>query len=145
MKKAWKKVAFVFLPFIIGILLGISLVISNSDGGWSGKFLTPLGLNPEVSAAKVPSIKPVMGFLPYWNLDTAEINYHLIDWLIYFSVGLDGNGNVIKSDGKNIDMGWYRLQGDRLEEIWDRAKKNEVKVALAITVFPVPKTGMPKG
>jgi spore germination protein YaaH len=136
MKNIWEKFAYFVFPLIIGMLLGIAVVIFyiNKDD-FQAKFLSPLGFDPIIGASKVPSEKPILGFLPYWNLDSAEISYHLIDWLIYFSVSLDGNGNIVKNEGKNIDMGWNRLQSKALEEIMEKAKKSEVKTAIAITVF----------
>ena len=39
-----------------------------------------------------------MGFLPYWEVSDAVLDYELLSTIAYFSVGSDKNGNLLKLD-----------------------------------------------
>jgi hypothetical protein len=39
--------------------------------------------------------RQVMGFLPYWEVNDAVLDYNLLSTIAYFSVGADENGNPL--------------------------------------------------
>lgn len=131
-----KKIFYFIWPLILGIFVGISIIyIYSNKSKISSKFLSPLGINPEILASHIPSDKPLIGFLPYWNINTAQIPYHLLDWLAYFSVTLDYDGSLQKSIDNQLDMGWYLLGSDNAAEIFEQARKKGVKLMLTVTCF----------
>ncbi len=133
------------LKFLIFIVIPI-LFVSSFVGTYllyyfdiipaSNYFLSPFIGNPRIISSKIPSNKPIYAFLPYWNIDKADIQYHLIDYLIYFGVSLDYKGNIIKFDeDRNSEMGWYKLNSPQINKIRNISKKSDVKFGIAITVF----------
>jgi spore germination protein YaaH len=133
----WSNYLFFASTFTLGVLMGIGvlIVLGKNVPSFNQKFLSPLGTNPDILATKIPSKKPVYGFLPYWTLGTAQIQYHLIDHLIYFGIALEPDGRIKTNDGDNIDIGWYRLSGDQVRKVFEQAKEFDVKVGVAVTAF----------
>ena len=128
---------FYCLTFLFGVILGFIILIGygyfNRDFGHT--FLTPLGLNPQILANKVPSKKPLVGFLPYWTVFEADIHYHLLDYLIYFGVTLQPDGSIKTQDDHNLEIGYYRLSSGQMGTIFERAKKQDVKIGIAMIAF----------
>ncbi|PIP52877.1 hypothetical protein COX08_04055 [Candidatus Beckwithbacteria bacterium CG23_combo_of_CG06-09_8_20_14_all_34_8] len=132
MYKIDKKFA---IPLVLGIFLGfISLYLFNIFIK-KDNFLSPLGNNPQILAAKVPSKKPIIGFLPYWNLNTASIPLHLIDYLAYFSVTFNPDGTIKKMDEGNLEIGWYKLGSDEMKQLFELADKQDVGRMITFTAF----------
>ena len=123
-------------PLLLGFVIGvITIVFKNQQSFFSHSILSPLGLTPEILSVRVPSKKPVIGFLPYWTMRDAHIPYHLLDYLAYFGVGLQADGEIKKRDEQNVEMGWYNLQGKRAAEILETAKKKGVGTMIVVTAF----------
>lgn len=123
------------ISFALGIILGILIILIITNFTIGKNFLTPLISSPETLSTKVPSKKPIMAYLPYWNINSAQINYHLIDSLIYFDVGLNYDGSIKKMEGHNMDMGWYYLSQGLVDNIFTNCDKTDVKKIISITAF----------
>ncbi|NMC36526.1 hypothetical protein GYA49_05785 [Candidatus Beckwithbacteria bacterium] len=132
----FKKILRFLWPFAIGIIIGIVAIwFYINKFNVQTSFLSPLGLDPQVSATKIPSQKPVIGFLPYWNLKTAQIPYYLLDYIAYFSITLDYDGSIQTFTDQGVDVGWYKLESSELAQIFDEAHKQDVKTMLVFTCF----------
>ncbi len=80
--------------------------------------------------------KEVFGFLPYWEVNSAYLDYELLSTIAYFSVGADKNGNLLKknSDGSTT-TGWGGWTSSRLTSIINAAHSKGTRVVLTISVF----------
>jgi spore germination protein YaaH len=131
-----KKLLSLIWPLFLGVLIGlVAMLFYSQKYPEKIKFLSPLGSSTTDPIIKVPSKKPVIGFLPYWTIRTAQIQYHLLDYLAYFSVELNADGSIKKLDKQNANMGWHHLNGDRVSDILKTAKKNGVKTMIVIAAF----------
>lgn len=76
----------------------------------------------------------VIGFLPYWNITNEfEIDFDVIDQLIYFNLMVDINGDIIKH-GDDIG-GWLTYNSPKLETLIKKAKEKNKKTLLCIASF----------
>jgi len=123
------------VPLLLGIFLGFISLYLIEGALRKDIFLNPLSNNPQILAAKVPSKKPIIGFLPYWNINTATIPFHLLDYLAYFSVSFNPDGSIQKYDDGNLEIGWYKLGSEEIEQLFALADKQEVGRMLVFTAF----------
>lgn len=86
------------------------------------------GQNTQVSE------KRVYGFLPYWTMNSATISATVTD-VAYFSVGLDGNGNILEKTNGEVEQGWRRLQQERFTEWAAERQAAGQKLHITVTVF----------
>lgn len=65
--------------------------------------------------------REVFGFLPYWNLNKAEIPNEVTD-LAYFAVVFDGNGELVtRLEDNTAEIGYHRLQQtDFSDWLWEQ-------------------------
>jgi spore germination protein YaaH/flagellar hook assembly protein FlgD len=99
-----------------------------------------------ISATTASSIVPsnsglrreVFGFLPYWELNDSSLvlNYGTLSTIAYFSVGVDGAGNLIRtnSDG-SVSTGWGGWTSAALTNVINAAHQQGVRVVLSLTLF----------
>jgi spore germination protein YaaH len=80
--------------------------------------------------------RQVFGFLPYWEVNDAVLNYDVLSTIAYFSVGADRNGNLLKknSDG-SATTGWAGWTSSRLTTIINAAHAKGTRVVLTLSVF----------
>jgi spore germination protein YaaH len=72
----------------------------------------------------------VLGFAPYWTLDTwREWRMQDLSAIAYFGVTLDGNGNTIADDT------WSTWQGQQLTDMVNAAHAHHVKVFVTVKCF----------
>ncbi|HET6745719.1 MAG TPA: glycosyl hydrolase family 18 protein [Candidatus Limnocylindria bacterium] len=119
-----------------------SVVLSESgEPEMAGAAVEPTGtVAAQVATAGLPNglRKEVFGFLPYWLLtDTAlaELNYHLLSTIAYFSVGTNKDGYLVKGTSTNPSTGWAGWTSSRMTQVIDRAHSNGVKVVLTVTMM----------
>jgi spore germination protein YaaH len=80
--------------------------------------------------------RQVMGFLPYWELSAAKLDYELLSTIAYFSVGADRNGNLLKTNSNGTPTtGWAGWTSSRLTSIVNSAHAKGTRVVLTISVF----------
>jgi spore germination protein YaaH len=78
--------------------------------------------------------KTVMGFLPYWTLDTYD-NFHMqnLSIIAYFSVACNGDGSLVRSGTR-----WDAWNSGTFRNMVHKAHRNDVKVVLVIQNFHGP-------
>ena len=80
--------------------------------------------------------RQVMGFLPYWEVSDAVLDYELLSTIAYFSVGSDKNGNLLKTDPDGTPTtGWGGWTSSRMTSIINAAHTKGTRVVLTISVF----------
>jgi spore germination protein YaaH len=80
--------------------------------------------------------RQVMGFLPYWEVNDAVLDYELLSTIAYFSVGADKNGNLKKLDPDGTPTtGWGGWTSSRMTSIINGAHQKGTRVVLTISVF----------
>ncbi|MFL5725957.1 MAG: glycosyl hydrolase family 18 protein [Chloroflexota bacterium] len=80
--------------------------------------------------------RQVMGFLPYWEVNDAVLDYNLLSTIAYFSVGSDKNGNLLKLDPDGTPTtGWGGWTSSRMTSIINGAHQKGTRVVLTISVF----------
>lgn len=91
---------------------------------------------PALPAGKAtPQTKEVFGFLPYWFLDKARVDYSgFISTLNYFSLSIDRDGTILKSTNPiELEPGYYALTSGKVDPFLASAKSKNIK--LSLTVF----------
>jgi spore germination protein YaaH len=80
--------------------------------------------------------KEVFGFLPYWEVNSAFLDYELLSTIAYFSVGADRNGNLLRTntDG-SLTTGWGGWTSSRMTSIINAAHSKGTRVVLTLSVF----------
>ena len=80
--------------------------------------------------------RQVMGFLPYWEVSDAVLDYELLSTIAYFSVGSDKYGNLLKTDPDGTPTtGWGGWTSSRMTSIINSAHTKGTRVVLTISVF----------
>lgn len=107
---------------IAGVLVGLL----------GGYFLTSKTLFP------LPLLGPraeVLGFLPYWLSNKAQIDYSkYINELSFFSLQIDDDGHIKKlNTPQEEEPGWVALYTGRMDPFFQNARKHHIN--LSLTVF----------
>ncbi len=119
-----------------GVLLLVYFFLFTD--AWKRTLATPLSkvgyiqLRDNVLTSDQP--KRVMGFLPYWTMADASPSASVTD-LAYFSVTLDGRGQLVERTNGEVDMGFHRLQGPLFDAWLDSAEQYDQKMHITITVL----------
>ena len=80
--------------------------------------------------------RQVMGFLPYWEVSDAVLDYEVLSTIAYFSVGSDKYGNLLKLDPDGSPTtGWGGWTSSRMTSIINAAHTKGTRVVLTISVF----------
>jgi hypothetical protein len=80
--------------------------------------------------------RQVMGFLPYWEVNDAVLDYNLLSTIAYFSVGADKNGNLLKLDSDGTPTtGWGGWTSSKMTSIINGAHSKGTRVVLTISVM----------
>ncbi len=78
--------------------------------------------------------KVVYGFLPYWNIKTANMNKALTH-IGYFSLTLNKDGTIQTKDGKTIEQGWRVYQSDNFENVLTNTQAQGQNMEIVITMM----------
>jgi spore germination protein YaaH/flagellar hook assembly protein FlgD len=100
-------------------------------------FTTPLLASPPTTAPGGLR-REVFGFLPYWELGASStvLNYGLLTTVAYFSVGVDGNGNLLRQNPDGTPTtGWAGWTSSALTAVINAAHSAGVRVVLTVTAF----------
>lgn len=118
-----KKLAVIISGLIIGLFLGFLVIINFIVPNKTYSVINPL-------APK----KIVIGFLPYWLLNTAKSDYsNYVTTLAYFGLRVDQNGNIQKLlSPSQEEPGWYDLHSGKLDQFFSDALKNNVSLSLMV-------------
>ena len=118
-----KNFAIIILGVLLGIFLGVLVIINFLVLKNNSSIINPL--SPK---------KIVIGFLPYWLLNTAKSDYSkYITTLSYFGLRVDQNGNIQKLlNPQQEEPGWYALRSGKLDQFFNNALKNNVSLSLMV-------------
>lgn len=123
-----KKIYIILFGIILGFCLGVYLLFYTSLFSFGAKNSQAILINP------LSPKKTVIGFLPYWLLNKAATDYSKqITTLTYFSLRVDGNGNIQKLlNEQQEEPGWYALKSGKLDPFFDSALKNRQTLSLTV-------------
>jgi len=118
-----KKLAIIISGLALGIIFGFLIIVNFIVPNKTSSLINPL-------APK----KIVIGFLPYWLLNTAKSDYsNYVTTLAYFGLRVDQNGNIQKLLNPTRDEpGWYALSSGKLDQFFEDAIKNNVSLSLMV-------------
>lgn len=118
-----KNLLIIICGILFGLLLGILIIINFLSPKDTSSLINPL-------APK----KVVIGFLPYWFLNTANSDYSkYITTLSYFGLRVDQNGNIQKLlNPQQEESGWNALRSGKLDNFFNNALKNNVSLSLMV-------------
>lgn len=119
-----KKIVVIFLGTFLGIGAGLLL-------------LSKLAVKENISPTPIVNFKQkreVLGFLPYWFLDSARNDYSTyITTLAYFSLTIDKDGTIMRSTSPaELEPGYYALTGGKLDPFLENAKAKQIKLSLVV-------------
>jgi spore germination protein YaaH len=83
-------------------------------------------------------LREVFGFLPYWELsdNSTALRYDRLSTIAYFGVGVDGGGNLIKTDSDGTSStGWSGWASARLTNVINAAHQHGTRVVLTLQAF----------
>jgi spore germination protein YaaH len=122
---------------------GATLGLASMDGSP----ITPLSLAPAETAqstmaatASLPNgmRKEVFGFLPYWMLDAASLQwmqYQLTTTIGYFGVAARSDGTLATSSGGSPTPGWSGWNSSAMTNVTNAAHARGVRVVLTVTMM----------
>lgn len=129
--------------FFLGLLFTlVALVVALGILWWRWLLYRPDLLSPLSALTYIQSIgrpistekKSVYGFLPYWTMNDASISSTLTD-IAYFSVGLDGAGNLLEQTDGEYEQGLRRLQQEAFTDWAQQRQQDGQKMHITITLF----------
>lgn len=129
--------------FFIALIFSIvAVLVAGGIIWWRWLLYKPDLLSPLSALTYIQSIgrhddvqeKTVYGFLPYWTMNEATISSTLTD-IAYFSVGLDGNGNLLEQTNGEYEQGLRRMQQDTFSDWALERQKAGQKIHITITLF----------
>ncbi len=132
LKKAVRIFIAVLILSVVGVAGMYAIVIINQSR-------TPL-IEPSVFGEKQTypgekkTKKVVYGFLPYWNIKTANIN-PAVTTVSYFSLTLNKDGTIQTRDGGTLEQGWRVYQSDSFENVLENVQAQGQKMELTITMM----------
>ncbi|HXA29158.1 MAG TPA: glycosyl hydrolase family 18 protein [Candidatus Angelobacter sp.] len=91
---------------------------------------TPTPAPPPPPPPPPPPARQVLGFAPYWTLDTwPQWRLQDLSSIAYFGVTIDGNGNTV------TDEAWPTWPGQQLSDMVNAAHRAGVKVLVTVRNF----------
>jgi spore germination protein len=105
----------------VGILVGVII-------GYFLIFRTPVR-----TILKIP-VNQSMGFLPYWLLDKAKVNYfQYLNGIYYFGLTIGDNGKLVEfANPQEKEPGWYALESGKVDPFLKIAKENHQTLSLVV-------------
>lgn len=137
-----KGISLGFLFLLLGILNSFwfgnvenktKFLFNDKQAAEEFKALGQLAEEPKQQASEQrkssEKVYEVFGFAPYWTFDKLDnVNFETLTTLAYFSITVDGNGNLDKGD-----QGYIAFKSDKATEIFQKAHKFGTRVVLTLT------------
>lgn len=77
--------------------------------------------------------KEIIGFLPFWLVKEAKIDFTKITTLVYFGISLDKNGKIVRlMDDSTEEPGWTKFNSDELSTIITTSNEKNIHTELAV-------------
>lgn len=111
----------------------ISFAKENSIDPIPENYSAPLSQNTSLTNAR----KQVIGFLPSWSIAAgAHVYPEYMDQIIYFGLGMDEKGNLMKYDDQNQPVvEWNYLNSSYFKDLQTQAKETNTKISVSIKQF----------
>ncbi|MGD0862239.1 MAG: glycosyl hydrolase family 18 protein [Candidatus Limnocylindrales bacterium] len=91
---------------------------------------------PQAAPAANVLRREVLGFLPYWeSVAGPTLNYDILSTVAYFGVGVDGHGNLQKSDSSGTTIGWAGWTSSWMTNVINAAHAHGTRVVLTVEEF----------
>ncbi len=118
-----KNLTIIVSGILLGVLFGVLFIFN---------FLIPKNSSSTINPLAPKKI--VIGFLPYWLLDTETSDYSkYITTLSYFGLRVDQNGNIQKLlNPTQEEPGWNALRSGKLDPFFNKALQNNVSLSLMV-------------
>ena len=126
-----------------GSVAAPATVAPIADGGLSVQTASPLIVAEAAFAGPAGPLPnqlthEVLGFLPYWKLDTttrAALRMDLLSTIAYFSIGVQSNGYVARGPSATPTVGWSGWTSSAMTEVINAAHQRGVRVVPTITMM----------
>ncbi|HET6379524.1 MAG TPA: cell wall-binding repeat-containing protein [candidate division Zixibacteria bacterium] len=82
--------------------------------------------------------REVLGYLPYWELSSADIDalrYDLLSTIAYFGVSARGDGTLARTSGGVPTAGWQGWTSSAMTTVINRAHQRGARVVLTVTMM----------
>jgi len=82
--------------------------------------------------------REVLGFLPYWKLDSttrAALRMDLLSTIAYFSIGVQSNGYLARGPVTTPTVGWKNWTSSAMTDVINKAHARGVRVVPTITMM----------
>jgi len=114
------------LIVIIGLIIG-------AIGGYVWWY-APFSSSLPRAIIRTQASSHVIGFLPYWLIDTAQDDYSpYITTLTYFGLTLGPDGSVLTNTSpQEREPGWYALSSGKANPYLRSSRKNGIKLSLLV-------------
>lgn len=110
-------------------------VVATVDAGW----VTQGSDEPRQLAAPVDDgglHREVFGFLPYWELGSARLDWQKLSTIAYFGVGADGKGNLqTRNTDGSATVGWSGWTSAQMTSVINDAHASGARVVLTVQSF----------
>lgn len=137
LKKRYPLLLVLGMALFITIGGSLFLILTNHKvNKINYRYREPTPLTPARSLI-VRARKEVIGFLPSWMVARGSI-IHIdeLSQIIYFGLGVNGNGEIIKYGLDNNPVAeWQYLRSDYMKNIINEAKAKDIKVLITIKNF----------
>jgi spore germination protein YaaH/putative cell wall-binding protein len=125
-----------------GGVAGGSTFETLADAGAVTQAVEPLAVTAGATgpAGALPNglRREVLGFLPYWKLDTAtraSLRLDLLSTVAYFSIGVQANGSLARGTSSVPTVGWGGWTSPAMTELINSAHARGVRVVPTITMM----------
>ena len=82
--------------------------------------------------------REVLGFLPYWKLDSASVaalRFDLLSTIAYFSIGVEADGSLSRGPADHPTSGWSGWTSPAMTQVMNAAHAQGVRVVPTITLM----------
>jgi len=114
--KTKRNIIAVFLSFIIvfGLVLGYFWTVYPTTTPFKSFYYFLFG----ITHPHQKMTKQVTGFLPYWRLeDIKYLHFDLLSEIIYFSLSVNDDGEIIKVVGNETNPGWFQWNSSIIKDL----------------------------
>ncbi len=124
-----RKILIILLGITAGLLIGYWIIFYTS------LFPFRIQSSPNVLLSPLSPKKQVIGFLPYWLLDNASLDYSkYISTLTYFGLRIDSDGTILRlTTPTQGEPGFVALNSGKVEPFLEAAENKNVSLSLLVS------------
>jgi spore germination protein YaaH len=118
-------------------LLAVTFAVASLGGGITpGGRAADLTGDEAVPAAFASGRPQVIGFLPYWSLSSAHLDWNALTTVAFFGVGVTQAGHLQqRHNNGTLTSGWAGWTSRRMTSIIRTAHAHRVRVVLTVQAF----------